>query len=129
MSKYDIIYDSFKDANKIYSKNYISTSFIDGAGFGVFAGKNYKKGDTVEISPFVEIVNNDSIQPYTFASHLDPNKKLIMLGIASMYNHSEEKENVKFKLTDGERLMLFYATKDINKDEEIYLKYGDNISF
>jgi SET domain-containing protein len=129
MSKYDIVYDSYKDANKIYSKNYVSTSFIDGAGFGVFAGKKYKKGDTIELSPFVEIENNNSIQPYTFASHLDPNKKLIMLGIASMFNHSEKKENVKFRLIDNKRLMLFYATKDINEDDEIYLKYGDNISF
>ena len=77
----------------------------------------------------ISCVNNDSIEPYTFASHLDPNKKLIMLGIASMYNHSKEKENVKFRLTDGERLMLFYATKNINKDEEIYLNYGNHISF
>lgn len=45
MSRYNIIYQKYKDENKIFSSNYISDSLIENAGFGVFAGKNYKKGD------------------------------------------------------------------------------------
>ena len=128
MSRYNIIYQKYQDENKIFSSNYISDSLIQNAGFGVFAGKNYKKGDTVEISPFIEIDSNDSIHAYTFDSHLNQNKKLVMLGKASLINHSED-NNIIFENLDNSRLMNFYAVKNIQKDDELYLKYGNNIVF
>ena len=129
MVKYDITYNNYSKLNKIYSYNYISSSNIEKAGFGIFAGKDYKKDDTVEIVPYVEVDSNNSIHPYTFNSHLDDSKFLIMLGKPSLINHSIEKENVKYKLDDTDRIMIFYAIKDISKDDEFYLNYGDDVNF
>ena len=128
MSRYNIIYQKYNDENKIFSSNYVSDSLIQNAGFGVFAGKNYKKGDTVEISPFIEIDSNNSIHAYTFDSHINKNKKLVMLGKTSLINHSEN-NNIVYESLQESRLMNFYAVKDIQKDEELYLKYGDNVVF
>ena len=114
MVKYNIIYQKYQDENKIFSCNYISDSLINNAGFGVFAGKDYKIGDTVELSPFIEIDSNNSIHAYTFKSHINKNKKLVMLGKTSLINHSED-NNVEFNNIKETRLMNFYAIKAIKK--------------
>ena len=129
VNKYDVTYNNYNSENKIYSYNYISSSNIEKAGFGIFAGKQYKANDTIEVVPFVEVDTNNSIHPYTFNSHLNDSKFLVMLGKPSLINHSVEYENVKYKVDDKDRIMIFYAIKDIKKDDEFYLNYGDTVKF
>ena len=51
-----------------------------------------------------------------------------MLGKAYLINHSED-NNIIFDNLDELRLMNFYAIKDIQKHDELYLKYRDNVVF
>ena len=37
------------------NNNYISNSNIEGADRGLFAGKDYKKGEIIDVNPFIEI--------------------------------------------------------------------------
>jgi SET domain-containing protein len=112
-------------------KVYLKKSLIPGAGLGVFAASAFKKGDTVEIAPFIEIDHDYSpknrLNDYVFSSHLDPNKVLVVFGYGSMYNHSPN-NNVDYyrHSLEKERLLDYIAIKDIEKDQELYINYGEN---
>ncbi len=112
---------------KYFLKNYITNSQILNAGLGVFAGKDYKKGDIVEIAPFLEVdlIGNENIlSNYQFQSHINSNKGVIIFGYGSMYNHSSP-PNLKYYYQDADsRLVEFYATRDIKKGIELTINYG-----
>ena len=107
---------------------YISQSKIPNAGYGVFARKDFKKGDIIERAPFLEIntpYNNELIH-YVFQSNFNPNKSLIVFGFGSMYNHSLQ-PNIIYSINPklpSDRIFTFQAYKDIKKDEELYINYG-----
>ena len=105
--------------------NYISKSKIGGRG--VFAGKSYKKGEIVEISPCVtdniSAFNRGILKDYVF-SHKIP-LHVLSFGYGSMYSHSDT-PNLSYTINenDNDLYMIFIAKKDINKDEELYISYG-----
>ncbi|CAD7963813.1 unnamed protein product [Amoebophrya sp. A120] len=55
--------------DRIQSVNYLAKSTVPGAGDGVFAGRKYKKGEPVEINPFMRIEDKRipmEFSPYKF---------------------------------------------------------------
>jgi len=101
------------------NKIYISKSKTSGAGRGVFAGEDFKKGDLVERCPAIvfplkeyPIIKKTILRNYYFM--WGKNTSVICLGLGSLYNHSYTpnatyKKNIKSKTID------FIALKDIKK--------------
>jgi len=113
------------------SPNHISNSRIDGAGFGVFAGKDFSKDSLIDVSPFIEIDEIESenlISSYIFKSHLDENKYLVVFGNGSLFNHSDS-PNIFYSFDESRpRLLFFYALRPLKKGEELFISYGEGHS-
>jgi len=91
---------------------------------GVFANKDYKKDDVIEICPtiFEETSKFQGIlKDYIFK--YDDKNSLLAFGFCSMYNHSDNYNALWTVLSKDQ--IKFYATKDIKKGEEIFTSYGD----
>ena len=91
---------------------------------GVFALKDYKKNDIIEICPTIseETTKFDGIlKDYIFK--YDDKFSLLAFGFCSMYNHSDE-YNALWTILSKNQIKM-YATKDIKKGEEILTSYGD----
>jgi SET domain-containing protein len=120
--------------NSGYSSDlYIKTS--GKKGLGVFAKNDIKKDDVIEychcmVLGFRENYHKDPvIFQYAYpgddevsdewANH--GRKFLIPLGFGGIYNSSETQNlaNAAFKTHTNESLLVFYALKDIKKDEEV----------
>lgn len=108
------------------NNNYISKSSIKGADRGLFAGKNYKKGDIIDINPFIEIKNNAVVNHYCWGCPWNNSLFLLVLGNINFINESlDKKVNVNiFNFDKINKKIMCKATKDINKDEELYTNYG-----
>ncbi len=111
---------------KLASKVYVSNSHILNSGRGVFAAKNIKKGEIIEIAPILVLEFTDLIETrwnllFEYYFWMDDYVALA-LGFASMYNHSKD-ANSKYELNRVDKTITFTAIKDIKKDSEIYFNY------
>ncbi|MFH0869900.1 MAG: SET domain-containing protein [archaeon] len=107
------------------------TIYIDnapGKGRGVFAAKDFRKGDTIEVCPVIVLpaaetssIDDMALSDYCFEWN-DKGDLAICLGYGSLYNHSKE-PNAKFYTDHGNSTILFKAEKDIRKGEEITHDY------
>jgi hypothetical protein len=91
---------------------------------GVFATKDYKKDDIIEICPTIteETSKFDGIlKDYIFK--YDDKHSLVAFGFCSMYNHSDN-YNALWTVLSKEQMKI-YASKDIKKGEEILISYGN----
>lgn len=121
------------------SNTYVAKSTINGAGFGVFAAKDFRKDETVEICPVIilrkdegEICEKTTLGHYMF--EWEPNNGYcIALGYSSIYNHQERsKANVTWIDNDNSKgideskrnTKEFYAVRPIKKGEEMFIDYG-----
>jgi SET domain-containing protein len=107
---------------------YIKKSDIGGRG--VFANRNIKKDEVLEFSPYIEVELDDVtgiIRDYVFSKSITTAKQkrvaIIAFGYASMYNHSDDPSATWNIMNDGIQII---ATKDINKDDEIFISYGSS---
>ena len=111
-------------------KNIKKKSLIKNAGSGLFAGKDYKKGDLVEINNFILLKSNNVdglLFDYIFNHSYDDNYCIANLGNISLINHSIKNANVNpydFDLNKKEQKC--FATKDIKKGEEFLYDYGNS---
>ena len=102
-------------------KNIKKKSLIKNAGNGLFAGKDYKKGDLVEINNFILLKSNNVdglLFDYIFNHPYDDNYYIANLGNISLINHSIKNANVNpygFDLKKKEQKC--FATKDIKKGD------------
>jgi uncharacterized protein len=101
---------------------------VKGKGRGVFAAKDFEKGETVEICPVVvlpkkdiEHIDKTDLERYYFIWTED--KIAICLGYGSIYNHSMN-PNCDFDLDHDKMVIVFTAIKDIAKGEEMTFSYG-----
>ena len=109
------------------NNNYISKSNIKGADRGLFAGKNYKKGEIIDINPFIEVKRNNIIHHYCWGCPWNTSLHLLVLGNINFINETFEKnkQNVNiFHFDKINKKIMCKALKDINKDEELYTFYG-----
>ena len=108
------------------SNIYINKSSIPNSGKGVFAGKNFKKNEIIEIAPILILEFTDFVDTkwnllFEYYFWMDDFVALA-LGFGSLYNHSKD-PNCEYKLNRKEQTITFTSTKDILKDEEIFFNY------
>ncbi len=108
----------------------MADSQIKDAGRGVFASIDIKKGEVVEVSPVLEMQNDDVFNltesllgNYYFSFEERPKTVYIVLGFGSLFNHSE-KPSASYKNLPEDTAIEFRATRDIKKDEEITIDYN-----
>lgn len=96
-------------------------------GRGVFANKNFKIGDVVEVSPVITIPKDEAdeiqdtiIQLYIFGE--PDGEAYIALGHGSLFNHSIE-PNVKYRSDLENRTIVFKASKPIKKGQQLFINY------
>ena len=103
---------------------YLKKSQIGGKlGRGVFANKNFNKGDIVEKAPYIvdKTSNfNGLIRDYIF--NKDDTNSIVAFGYASLYNHSDT-PNATWNISD--EYVEIKALNPISKDSEILISYGE----
>ena len=91
---------------------------------GVFALKDYKEGDIIEVCPCIaDDTTKFSGLTEDYLFKYDSKTPLIAFGYCSMYNHSND-YNALWKVISKEKMKI-YATKNISMGEEIFISYGD----
>ncbi len=105
---------------------YLKESDVGGTyGRGVFANKNYKPGDIIELAPYIEDQNDNFkgvIRDYIFSKNGDQKISVVGFGFTSMYNHAD-KPNAKWEI--GNVHVIIQCVKPINKGDEIFISYGN----
>ena len=96
-------------------------------GRGVFATDNIKKGEVIEVAPTIILTFQDFVDTkwnLLFEYYFWLDKEVVLaLGYASLYNHSLNNHNAKYKMNVDKRSIKFTAIKDIKKGEEIFFNY------
>ncbi len=111
------------------SNVYIKQSNIRGAGRGVFAARDIRKGEHIEVCPVIEIsahdmanLNESILVTYFFFHGKGKNSVFLALGFGSLYNHSFE-PNATYIISPMKKTITFTAVDDIKKDSEITFNY------
>ncbi len=103
--------------NKIYVKKSPTH------GYGVFAGKDFRKGELIEecyiiISP----KGGDKVlEDFYFDIK---GKYGVFTGYGSIYNHSED-PNADYNISISKKLATIKADRTIKKGEELFVSYGE----
>ena len=122
----------FRNNNSLKNNSYtdkisVKQSLIPNSGRGVFAEKDFKKGEVIEVCPLLTDYKknfvNSKINDYTFKSKFKPDQEVIVFGMCSMYNHSD---NFNVAHNQDPENMIYTAARDIKKGEELYVNYGEN---
>jgi hypothetical protein len=98
-------------------------------GRGVFALKNFKKGEIIEKCPVLKLKPAERrLCERTFLNHYiypwkSLNDAVVVLGYGSIYNHSYEPNGKWVRDYKGEN-MVYKAIKPIKKGEEILIDYN-----
>lgn len=129
ISIYLFIYNNGEYNNKLYTdKLIVKQSLIKGGGRGVFANKDFKKDEIVEICPLISDnsgnLKNSLLGDYVFQDELLEDSDLVVFGLGSIYNHSFN-NNINYE-QDNKGNMIFTANRDIKKGEELYNNYGED---
>jgi SET domain-containing protein len=97
-------------------------------GRGVFAIKRFKKGEVIEISPYIETLEQDynklcKTMLMSYWYEVSGNKCAIGLGFTSLYNHSLS-PNASFSVREKSKTIKIVAYRDIDIGDEICFNYG-----
>jgi len=113
-----------KEAPAASGVNFIGTSALKDAGRGVFAGRDYKKGEVVEADPSLTVHGDvpDDLVDHTFDDDVDGQEDVVF-GLGSFMNSDASKVNVEYDANTA-GVTTFVATRDINRGEELFQDYG-----
>ena len=110
-------------AVKVWDKIGVGTSNVDDRG--VFCTDYIKTGECFEEAPLLivtgEEVKGTSLMDYVFK--FDEEKYAVAFGSASLYNHRNQ-PMAEWKIDRERKKICFYALRDIEPGEEIYISYG-----
>lgn len=101
-------------------------------GVGVFAARDIKKGELLEVAPTLPVKSEDVadtlLSHYTFQSDFsDDGVDLLHLGFGCIYNHSPAPNVTHFKFEDQHPYVeAWIADEDIPAGREICHDYGPN---
>lgn len=97
-------------------------------GRGLYANRKFKKGEIIEVSPVVVIDKYDTptigttfLNLYIF--YWTKICSAIALGYGSLFNHSK-KSNVNYYPNFVTKEMIFKATKNIERGQQLFIDYG-----
>jgi uncharacterized protein len=113
----------------IDNDNVIKKSLIPDSGRGVFAQKDYKKGDVVEkcivLLDYTEEISETIFNDYSWGdTHNDKKVSIIpVTGKCNLLNHKDV-FNVDTEYDLDKTIMTMTANRDIKKGEELYNSYG-----
>lgn len=96
-------------------------------GLGVFAGRDFKKDEIVEICPYLKIYKghmNDECEVGDYTFEFDDESEVLIQGYGSMYNHHKD-NNIDYFYDEGDDMFEFVALRDIKKGTELTVNYGD----
>lgn len=119
---------SNSETEHVYRINdiHVKKSLVGGKyGRGVFADRDFKAGEIIELCPYIEDKINKfqgTVRDYVFSKDSEQQTAVVAFGYASLYNHSD-KPNAKWEVTDEH--VKISATKDITTGSEILVSYGD----
>lgn len=95
-------------------------------GKGVFALRNFKKGELVETCNFVPQIERGSLPDYDTDNDVFK-EGIVIFGIYAFINHGKHNANVILDSIDNENLKAdIVAIKDIKKGEELFQDYGND---
>lgn len=100
-----------------------------GKGRGVFALKNFKKGEIIEVCPVVPLTAKESfllkgtILEYYIYPWRGKKDGSVVMGYGMLYNHAPE-PNTRYHLRYNGRKIIYKAIKPIKKGEEILVNYN-----
>jgi hypothetical protein len=104
----------------IQKKLYVKESTTH--GYGVFAGKPFKKGEIIEECYMIVSRGGDrTLEDYYFDAK---GKYALLTGFGSIYNHSDD-PNADYHINIKKSIATIKADKTIRKGEEIFVSYGD----
>lgn len=98
-------------------------------GRGVFATKNFQKGDIIEVCPVIILNTTErrhcekTILAYYMYPWRSTRTGVVVLGYGSVYNHSFDPNADWFPKTEIDN-MTYKAIKPIKKGEEITVNYN-----
>ena len=102
---------------------------VEGKGLSVFAAEDIISDSIIELCQVIILNKEDTqaihrthLHDYYFIWDIEKGESAIALGNGSVYNHSEE-ANATFTLDHENRLISFYAIKDIAAGDEITIDY------
>jgi SET domain-containing protein len=112
-------------------KIYVSESKIH--GMGVFASETIEQGEIFEVTPLLDLkIPKGELSGcmidyrFNWPQGTNPELQVVGWGYGSLYNHSET-PNAAWKSNMDNFTFEFYATRKIEKDEEILVYYGDSL--
>lgn len=116
---------------ELATKIYIDQSNMEGAGRGVFARELIREGELIEACPIVTMhdehdrhrLRKTGLVNYYFLWGAKRNLTAICLGWGSIYNHSFS-PNARYEKHIEDERMDFYALRDIQPGEEIFVNYN-----
>jgi hypothetical protein len=98
-------------------------------GLGVFATRDFKKGEVVEICPYLQIYKdhmNDECEVGDYTFEFDDESEVLMLGFGSMYNHKTGDFNLDYLYDEETDMFEYSAVRDIKSGEELTVDYGQS---
>ncbi|TVY73456.1 SET domain-containing protein [Lachnellula suecica] len=122
-------------------------------GRGVFASKDIPARTVLEVCPVLvldpvenkEYIEKTDLYNYTYnwpytptgngKDHLKGSEKpptttqAVILGLGSMFNHSNIQQNVGWERDIANRLITYTALRDIKEGEELCISYGQRLTF
>lgn len=97
-------------------------------GRGLYATRNFKKGEIIEISPVVIVEKSDVhtieatvLNLYVF--EWNKNTSALALGNGSLFNHSK-RSNVSYMNSFRTKEIVFVTTRKIKKGQQLFIDYG-----
>jgi len=101
-------------------------------GRGIFATRDIKTGELIEVSPVLTSIKNDwkylkktVLYNYCFSWGENYEHTAIALGYGSLYNHSYT-PNAEYKNNIDNLSIDFYAIADITDGQEITINYNES---
>lgn len=92
-------------------------------GYGVFAGKDIRKGSMIEECCFIlSDCEDDILMDYIFDVR---GRSGLLLGYGSLYNHSEQ-PNAEYSFNLKRKVATVKASRSIKKGQEIFICYGND---
>lgn len=102
---------------------------LKGRERGLFATRNYAKGEIIEICPTLAMKDREIppekniINEHLFKGNV-PGNSLLSLGYCSLINHSRKGQNCEWEVAKDDSFIKMIAIKDIKRGDELYSNYG-----